>query len=147
MEMTEQEILRSYRGAKNKCVQIAILAEMNCCRQVDIKHILKNNGENIVIGHNQENFDPAIYDAMRRYSKLTDEEVIDKIVWHMHCVALLYQVVDYRNTPKLLLTRTIGRTPDCLKSNVYFKKDSDSDRELVFDEVHKALKVVKNGKH
>lgn len=40
MEMTEKEIKANYASAKNKARQIKILADLNCCRPVDIKKIL-----------------------------------------------------------------------------------------------------------
>lgn len=44
MEMTDLEILRSYRQAKKKKEQITILSELNCCSKEKIIEILKNNG-------------------------------------------------------------------------------------------------------
>lgn len=40
MEMTEKEIKANYASAKNKARQIKILADLNCCRPVDIKKIV-----------------------------------------------------------------------------------------------------------
>lgn len=40
MEMTNEEIIKSYKEAKNKSRQIKILAELNCCKQIDIKKIV-----------------------------------------------------------------------------------------------------------
>lgn len=44
MQMTESEIVKDYREAKNKSEQINILADLNCCSKVEIKEILLNNG-------------------------------------------------------------------------------------------------------
>lgn len=44
MQMTESEIVRSYREAKNKRNQIEVLADLNTCTPDDIRAILKNNG-------------------------------------------------------------------------------------------------------
>lgn len=44
MEMTEEEICRSYRQAYSPSKQIKVLAELNCCKESDIKQILKDNG-------------------------------------------------------------------------------------------------------
>ena len=44
MNMTENEIVRSYRAAKNKRQQIEILADLNVVSQDEIKAILKENG-------------------------------------------------------------------------------------------------------
>ena len=44
MEMTEEEICRSYRQAYSPSKQIKVLAELNCCKDSDIKQILKDNG-------------------------------------------------------------------------------------------------------
>ena len=42
--MTDAEIVKTYKEAKNKKTQIEILADLNCCKASDIKTILKNNG-------------------------------------------------------------------------------------------------------
>ena len=44
MEMTEEEICRSYRQAYSPSKQIKVLAELNCCKENEIKQILKDNG-------------------------------------------------------------------------------------------------------
>ena len=40
MYMTEGEIRRDYAGAKNKSMQIGILADLNCCSKDRIREIL-----------------------------------------------------------------------------------------------------------
>lgn len=40
MQMTENEIRRNYSGAKNKSMQIGILADLNCCTKDRIREIL-----------------------------------------------------------------------------------------------------------
>lgn len=40
MYMTENEIRRDYAGAKNKTMQIGILADLNCCTKDRIREIL-----------------------------------------------------------------------------------------------------------
>lgn len=44
MMMTEREIVKSFREAKNKRQQIGILADLNCCDSSIIKDILRENG-------------------------------------------------------------------------------------------------------
>ena len=44
MQMTNGEIVASYRQAKNKKEQVKILAELNCCTQDEIKKILLEGG-------------------------------------------------------------------------------------------------------
>ena len=44
MEMTEQEIVASYKGAKDKSKQIGILAELNACDWQEIADILAAGG-------------------------------------------------------------------------------------------------------
>lgn len=44
MEMTDLEILSSYRQAKKKKEQITILSQLNACSKEKIIEILKNNG-------------------------------------------------------------------------------------------------------
>ena len=45
MQMTDGEILTSYRQSKHKADQIKILAELNCCEREDIIAILRAGGE------------------------------------------------------------------------------------------------------
>lgn len=40
MQMTNEEIIKSYKEAKNKQKQIKILADLNCCRPMEIKKIV-----------------------------------------------------------------------------------------------------------
>lgn len=40
MEMSNDEIIRNYRAAKNKKLQIGILADLNCCDKQTIKDII-----------------------------------------------------------------------------------------------------------
>ena len=44
MQMTPNEIVKSYKEAKEKKKQIQILSELNCCSTADIKQILRDNG-------------------------------------------------------------------------------------------------------
>ena len=44
MQMTANEIVKSYREAKEKKKQIQILSELNACSTADIKQILRDNG-------------------------------------------------------------------------------------------------------
>ena len=44
MIMTDEELLREYKGAKKKTAQIAILADLNMCTKDDIKEILERLG-------------------------------------------------------------------------------------------------------
>lgn len=44
MQMSEAEIVRDYRQAKNKGHQVGILAELNLCPKEEIINILKSNG-------------------------------------------------------------------------------------------------------
>jgi len=45
--MTDQEICREYRGAKNKRAQITILADQQLCTKGEIIKILAENGEDV----------------------------------------------------------------------------------------------------
>jgi hypothetical protein len=44
MQMTDAQIIRSYRQAKNKYKQITILSQLNACSKKTIKDILEKNG-------------------------------------------------------------------------------------------------------
>lgn len=45
MQMTDSEIVRRYKNAKNKPSQIKILSELNACSEEEIKSILLANGQ------------------------------------------------------------------------------------------------------
>ena len=46
MQMSDAEIVRSYREAKDKRSQVGVLAELNACNKDLIREILKHNGIN-----------------------------------------------------------------------------------------------------
>ena len=47
MQMTDNEIVRSYQHAANRTKQISILAELNACSKAEIRDILEKNGEEV----------------------------------------------------------------------------------------------------
>lgn len=47
MQMTDNEIVRSYQHAQNRTKQISILAELNACSKAQIRDILEKNGEEV----------------------------------------------------------------------------------------------------
>ena len=47
MQMTEGEIVREYRTAKNRTKQISILADLNECSKKTIREILERKGEQV----------------------------------------------------------------------------------------------------
>ena len=49
MRMTENEICREYNKAKDKKLQIGILADMNVCNKEDILKILIRNGQDVSV--------------------------------------------------------------------------------------------------
>lgn len=60
MEMSNEEIVRRYKEAKNKQQQITILAELNSVKKEDIKAILKENGVDLRGGDYKSKKKPAI---------------------------------------------------------------------------------------
>lgn len=44
MQMTEEEICRSFKEAKDHRKQVSILADLNCCSKDEIRKILMKNG-------------------------------------------------------------------------------------------------------
>ena len=44
MQMTEEEICKSFKEAKDHRKQVSILADLNCCRKHEIRKILMKNG-------------------------------------------------------------------------------------------------------
>lgn len=66
MHMTDGEICRNYRGAKNRSEQIQILAELNDTGRDKIIRILLQNGEKVRI--------PLPSRGKPRKQEMTDEE-------------------------------------------------------------------------
>ena len=52
--MSEYEILRDYRNAKNKIVQVQILADMNLCTKKEMTVYLEERGEAVLKNSNRE---------------------------------------------------------------------------------------------
>lgn len=44
MQMTEDEIVRSYKNAKNRNTQVTVLAQLNACPKEQIEQILEQKG-------------------------------------------------------------------------------------------------------
>ncbi len=67
MIMTNEEIVRDYRQAKNRSKQIGILAELNGCKKSDIVKILVDAGETV----------PRNYAAYEKKAAGTEAEAAD----------------------------------------------------------------------
>lgn len=66
MNMTEGEICRQYRSAKDRASQLQILADLNCAPRLEIIKILMHNGEQVRL--------PLAAKGKKRTTELTDEE-------------------------------------------------------------------------
>lgn len=69
MNMTEGEICRQYRSAKDRASQLQILADLNCAPRLEIIKILMHNGEQVRL--------PLAAKGKKRTTELTDEELLD----------------------------------------------------------------------
>lgn len=69
MNMTEGEICRQYRSAKDRASQLQILADLNCVPRLEIIKILMHNGEQVRL--------PLAAKGKKRTTELTDEELLD----------------------------------------------------------------------
>lgn len=67
MNMTEGEICRQYRSAKDRASQLQILADLNCVPRLEIIKILMHNGEQVRL--------PLAVKGKKRTTELTDEEL------------------------------------------------------------------------
>lgn len=67
--MTEGEICRQYRSAKDRVSQLQILADLNCVPRLEIIKILMHNGEQVRL--------PLAAKGKKRTTELTDEELLD----------------------------------------------------------------------
>ena len=87
MTMTESEIVRDYRSAKNKKMQISILADLNECKPEDIKRILKDNGVDLRGGNYRtrkpaiinKDFEDAVNEMIESSKKLPMIEAADPV--------------------------------------------------------------------
>ena len=69
LKMDEGEIVREYKSAKEKNVQIRALQELNCCSREDILRVLIRNGQDVT---------PA---GLRRTQEQKDE--VEMLIWKM----------------------------------------------------------------
>lgn len=82
MQMTNEEICRSYRQAKDKQNQIQILAELNNCKANEIREILKDSGE-----LKEENIPLTVEEICRSYREAghNRQNQIRKLARINHC--------------------------------------------------------------
>ena len=78
MEMTNEEIRRYYKQAKDKSEALIILSDMNCCRRAVIKNII--NGADIKpLGNNHKNpKDTGKDDFISNFVKSLNEIMTEK---------------------------------------------------------------------
>ncbi len=75
MQMSEFEILRDYRQAKNKVDQVQILADMNLCTKKEMTAYLKKQGEEVAANDTRNERWEAIH---RMYGQgMYDEEIAE----------------------------------------------------------------------
>lgn len=88
MTMTENEIVRNYREAKNKRQQIEILADLNAISQDEIKAILKKNGVDLRGGNYRakkpavinQDFEDAVNEMIEDSKNEPEQEPIPECV-------------------------------------------------------------------
>ena len=83
MNMTEKEIVKNYREAKNKKLQIEILADLNVTNKDEIKAILKKHGVDLR-GGNYRTKKPAVInqdfeDAVNEMIEQTEHKPLPEI--------------------------------------------------------------------
>lgn len=75
MEMTPNEILRNYNEAKNKKLQIDILADLNCCDRETIERIISGKPEKADIRQmlieRMEKIDEEIKSLEKQYKQVS----------------------------------------------------------------------------
>lgn len=75
--MSEREICRDYRNAKDRNEQITVLAELNGIGRIDIIRILRKNGERLTsrvsgqLERRLETLDRKIAKMEKEYSEIT----------------------------------------------------------------------------
>ena len=97
MTMTENEIVRDYRAAKNKQQQIAILADLNTTTTDEIKKILKANGVDLRGGSFRkkkpaiinEDFENAVQEMIEESKEKYVIEAADPVPGEMGYVQIL----------------------------------------------------------
>ena len=80
MEMSDNEIIMSYKSAKSKTKQIEILADLNCCDKQKIVNILTTNGIQIYgkVKHNIEKDNIIINNVDTKKTETKKEKVVEK---------------------------------------------------------------------
>ena len=76
MQMSEFEILRDYKEAKDKAEQVKILADMNLCTQKEIVDFLKRHG---ITAQNRNSWNDETIQRLKilHGQGMTDEEIAD----------------------------------------------------------------------
>ena len=86
MTMTEQEICKEFNGAKNRGIQVGILADLNVCEKEDILKILILNGQDVTAaGHRKLGGDKdkvlnlmyTLLDEMEEQIKATEKRYLN----------------------------------------------------------------------
>ena len=84
MQMTDNEIVKSYKEAKEKKKQIGILADLNGCNRQEITAILRNNGVDLPGPKPKKTEEPK--DKPKIYERITEYPPEEKDILVPICV-------------------------------------------------------------
>ena len=77
MKMSDFEIVRDYRHAKNKVGQVQILADMNLCSKKEIEEVLEQHGVKVLRADTPEDKRQSV---SHLYSEGKDDEEIATLI-------------------------------------------------------------------
>lgn len=98
MTMTDREICYDYQTAKNKNIQVGILAELNGTTKQNIERILSQYGVLVKpkIGKPKPNYLDPKYNRMCRFKKKSVDELYALYKMHSDCIESILEVLELK---------------------------------------------------
>lgn len=161
MQMTESEIVISYKAAKQKRRQIGILAELNCCKPNDIAKILEKNGvevgivgrpkkEQMVEQAPEEPVTPAVEEKAesKEETEQITEETTESVSCDIDVPAGYYQPGSYEYSrvglPVCVRNVLIDKMKELSREMTDLRVEMDK-KEKAFYEINDFLEMVNKG--
>ena len=114
MQMTNEEICRSYQQARHKAKQIQILAELNACQKAEIIAVLEENGVQVGIRAKKTLGEQSDYEPV--YKKAPAREKAEPVVisWQNSLKAVVEHIAELKHQKEAIeaelaeIYRTLG---------------------------------------
>lgn len=98
MTMTDREICYDYQTAKNKSIQVGILAELNGTTKQNIESILVQYGilEKKKTSKPKSNYSDPKYNRLSRFRKKSVDELYALYKMHRDCIESILEVLELK---------------------------------------------------